>query len=170
MGYNLLIGEAVIDIPDEAYGRGLGIRVDRVVLPDAPALPGDSSPIQANERWPSYSGWEDFAKQVGLYGLFFGTRSECPERRESSLMHSHPGAAMITKADLIEVTQATERWMQKPWPTKERIAGWDPKHDGWRRPPEPDQRYDNMLARLIWLKWWMRWALGNCEIPTFYNS
>lgn len=28
----------------------------------------------------------------------------------------------------------------------------------------------NNIARLEWLKYWMAWAITNCEKPVFYNS
>lgn len=34
----------------------------------------------------------------------------------------------------------------------------------------PDEgKYDPYLARLIWLEWWMTWALDNCETPAIEN-
>jgi hypothetical protein len=24
-------------------------------------------------------------------------------------------------------------------------------------------------ARLVWLEWWVRWALDNCKVPVIYN-
>jgi hypothetical protein len=32
-----------------------------------------------------------------------------------------------------------------------------------------EERADPILARLIWLDYWMSWALENCEHPAIYN-
>ena len=33
--------------------------------------------------------------------------------------------------------------------------------------PEDDE---TALVRLQWYKWWMRWALDNCEWPSVHNG
>ena len=30
--------------------------------------------------------------------------------------------------------------------------------------------YDPILARLIWLEWWMTWALRECKVPAIHNA
>jgi hypothetical protein len=59
----------------------------------------------------------------------------------------------------IEVSLALERRQKK--------STLPPGFEGWGY--EGPARYDYMLARLIWLDWWMRWALENCETPAIEN-
>lgn len=168
MVYSIRIGEQSL-APDE---DGDMIDVIDVSLKNAPLFPGDSLTKRSNWRSPSYSNWERFAKDRGLYDLFYGARPDDrgAVRRERSLMTTHPGIERIEPSDLAEVSIALERYRAQPWPTAERIAGWDPKYD-WRFPHlyAGDPRYDGDLARLEWLEWWMGWALHNCERPSFAN-
>ena len=64
MGYNLIIGEKVIDDTDpEAHSY---VWAKSVRLEEAPA---DGSPTDhTNERWPSYAGWGDFQNDCERHG------------------------------------------------------------------------------------------------------
>lgn len=173
MGYDIYIGEADPYFPsgeEREYDRTPRFKVATRCHPEAPVFPGDGLTENSNHRAPSYGTWTDFARDVGLYDLFFGARPVYGEKitREVSLMREHPGIALLTASDLLEVRQARERWEAKPWPASERIAGWDPAHR-WTDPGEPDPRYDGGLARLLWLEWWITWALANCKAPAIYN-
>lgn len=171
MGYTIKIGNAEPELPTEDYDNTPGWKVDGTSHPEAPVFPGDGMTGNGSDRHPSYSQWADFCREVGLYDLFFGCASWNKERsaRETCLMGHHPGVAILRPADLLEIRQARERWEAKPWPTAERIAGWDPTlHMFDQR--EPDPRYDGNLARLRWLEWWVTWALANCKVPALGNT
>lgn len=59
---------------------------------------------------------------------------------DSGLMSKHPGAVVLTREHLAVVDGVAD--------------------------PEPG--YD--LDRLVWLRWWMRWALDHCKVPVIANS
>ena len=40
--------------------------------------------------------------------------------------------------------------------------------DDWNYEGPP--RYDYHLARLIWLEYWMQWAVKNCDTPAIWNT
>jgi hypothetical protein len=170
MGYDIAIGEARI-----RYHKGdehIDIDVVHTTHPDAPA----HCPYTGigNSRSPSYTAWSDFCKDAGIYELFYGqgwSRDErrylgCSEdfHRETPLLSEHPGAFALLPADLEYVRAARIRREQtnggKP-------AGfWD--YDIERG--EIDNGNDHVLARLLWLEFWIDWALKNCEIPTIKNT
>lgn len=172
MGYDILIGEAepYFPSPDEMeYDREPRFKVNLRSHPDAPEFPGDDMTGKGNRRSPGYSAWSDFIVEVGLYDLFFGARSsERSPTRDTCLMRDHPGIAMLRPEDLVEIRQARERWEAKPWRAEERIPGWDPTLKLFED-REGDPRYDGYLARLLWLEWWIGWALDNCKVPAMYN-
>ena len=64
MGYNLIIGEKIIDDTDpEAHSY---VWAKGVCLEEAPA---DGSPTDhTNERWPSYAGWGDLQNDCEHHG------------------------------------------------------------------------------------------------------
>lgn len=58
----------------------------------------------------------------------------------NGLMAEHPGAVVLTREHLAIVEAV----------------------------PDPEHGYT--LDRLVWLRWWMRWALDNCKVPVIANS
>lgn len=171
MGYTITIGEANPVWPtDPDESNEPDWEVKGLALDGAPEFPGDSMTGKGSSRSPSYSTWSEFCRNTGLYDLFFGARYE-PGRevtRDVCLMRSHPGVAMLRPSDLLEIRHARIQWEAKSWPTPERIAGWDPTK-AWNDNSEPDPRYDGNLARLIWLEWWVAYALENMKRPALGN-
>lgn len=163
MGYNLTIGNAVPEFSKD-YGE-LSARwvVPFVKLPDAPTFPNDDLTVNSNGRSPSYIGWSDFCDEVGLKRLFYD--------ESDGLLRPHPGCKLLTVAHHTEVLAALQR--------RQTISARPPGFPGestynketqtWEPPPDAD-KYDPQLARLLWLEWWMRWALANCETPAFENT
>ncbi len=150
MSYDIYIGEAVIDVPSDVdadeYGcNEVRIRVEHITHPDAPAFPGDQMTGNGNSRHPAYAGWSDFCDAAGLHDLFFGS--------EDGLMREHPGAFLLRPKHLAAVIAARVKW-QRENPTLP--PGWGVGHD-------------STLARLLWLEFWIGWALENCKVPTIYN-
>lgn len=153
MGYTIRIGNAVPEFSKDYDELWAGWRVDPASHDCAPVFANDEMTGNTNTRSPSYSGWHVFAEEVGLHDLFF--------KDYDGLMSSHPGCKMFTQQHLDEVQAALIKYQAKT----DLPAGFDewgadsenPKHDGY-------------LARLIWLEWWMRWALANCETPAIDNT
>jgi hypothetical protein len=172
MGYTIKIGNAkpVFSKEDFPY-LSANWEVEDIELPEAPAFPNDIN-NHKNERWPSYTVWDNFCKEVGLYKLFYGKyrRDEYGNEVEYDGLFtksSHPGCIGITKEDADFVTEALNKYKENATlpPGFEGDEHW---HDCDKAGCKPN--YDYQLARLIWLEWWMQWAVKNCETPAIENS
>ena len=163
MGYNLTIGEASIKVDDEFIYIGAEPASDS----DAP----DHCPYtgKGNTRSPSYTAWSDFCKQAGVYELFYGdgwSRTEMRNipkydfYRETILLQDHPGAAVIIPEDLEYVRKARKNYEIN---NGGKEAGFWDEYD-------VDNGKDPTLARLLWLEFWIEWALKNCKNPIMANS
>ena len=154
MGYKFTIGNATpkFDKSDFPY-LGAGWSVAGATHPDAPTFPGDEMTGNGNARSPSYSVWSDFCKDVGIYEVFY--------YQSGHLIAGHPGCAGITPEMVDVVAGALKGRMAKASLPPGFESEW-----GYDGPPN----YDYNLARLIWLEWWMRWAIANCETPAIENT
>lgn len=170
MGYNISIGNAVLD-----YTKGdeyIRITVEPAANDNAP----DHCPYtgKGNSRSPSYTAWSDFCRNAGIEELFYGQGWSREERRylscsdnfhrETPLLAEHPGAFALLPADLEYVTAARTR--------REQTNGGKPPGfwDYDQERGEIDNGTDHVLARLLWLEFWMKWALENCERPAIGNT
>lgn len=159
MGYTIIIGERV---PGRGQRRPTAASVE---LPDAPAF-GEPTD-RTNERWPSYSGWADFLQAVGLTYLSPRTSNFAVDPSCPPLMVDHPGVMPVKRIHLERVEAAYAAYRAKLGPDVK--PGWghgpdDSDTDG------PAPGYDGHLARLEWLRFWLRWALENCKKPVCANS
>lgn len=144
MGYTITIGELRVDA-DPSVGTdedGIWMTADGVTNEDAPAFgePTDHS----NSRWPSYSAWADTMRDVGLYEHFF---------YGGTLLGGHPGVRLVTPALVSVVSTALDTYRYS--------------HD---ESPAFGTNVGANLCRLIWLDYWMRWAISNCKVPVIANS
>lgn len=130
MGYDITIGLKM------ALDDGHAMVVAETNL-DAPAYPGDDDSHHVNVRRPGYVAWEAFCTQTGLHDLFFNKRD--------GLLAEHPGIVDLKPEHLEAVREAVHRHV-----------GHAPL-DEWR--PGYGEGLDYTLARLLWLSWWMTWAL-----------
>lgn len=162
MGYNFWIGNAVPEFSKD-YGE-LSARwvVEAATHQDAPTFPNDDCTGNSNGRSPSYSAWSDFCREAGIYDLFYDERGH--------LNAGHPGCVMVTPEDLAKVREAREARQKTATlpPGFEGYPKFDKEAQTWVTPDEG--KYDAILARLIWLEWWMDWALNNCETPAIQNT
>ena len=172
MGYTLTIGNAALRYDaDDLY---LCIEAEGATHPDAPDH--DKFTGKGNSLSPSYTVWSDFCRDAGIYELFYGqgwSREErryleCSEdfHRETPLLAHHPGYAPICRADLDFVKAARERREQSNGERPPGFFDYGAETD-WK---EVDNGTDPVLARLVWLEFWLEWALGNCAIPIIENS
>lgn len=158
MGYNFIIGNAVphFDTSDFPYLDARFI-VEVVEHEQAPVFPHDTLTGKTNMRCPSYSAWADFCQTTGIYKLFY--------TESGHLVAGHPGCIGITRQDVEDVSIALARYKKHA----SRPPGFAPP-----RPPgfEEDYKgnYDAHFARLIWLEYWMRWAVEHCELPAIQNT
>ncbi len=153
MGYNLYIGEA--SVQSDLEERSTRIVVEGKCIDESPLNSNDE---HTNGVYPSYTQWTDFTRRTGLYAVFYagGRGSEAQStpwfkgesgREYDGLLSSHPGAVELTEDHYKAFVAAQQRY----------IASGD-----------ATDPYD--AKRLDWLVWWTRWALDNCEYPTFQNS
>lgn len=145
MGYAITIGELdVRKYPENGLDSDC-IRFDAVgvKVSDSPAF-GEPTDF-TNSRWPMYSTWSDFLQAVGLYGVFFD--------EQGHLIGGHPGVRLVTQELADRVSQALDDYRAMHPSAIEQMEGGD----GW-------------LCRLVWLSYWLRWALANCDTPVIANS
>lgn len=162
MSYTFRIGNAVPKFDKEDGYLYAAWEVEPATSKDAPNFPNDDMTGQSNERSPSYSAWGDFCKATGLWDLFYDAYGH--------LNAGHPGCELITEEGLSKVRAARERWEEcatKP----PGFSGFPTYNQINKSVFTPDEgKYDHQLARLIWLEWWMEWALKNCETPAIQNT
>lgn len=152
MGYDIRIGNAV-PFHSKEYGELYAKwTVQRDSHAFAPTFLNDEMTGSSNCRSPSYGAWAEFSRKMGLYDFFYDDTE--------GLLRQHPGCQMITQEHLDQVQAALIRY-QGSTDKKPGFYGWDDLDTG---------EYDGHLARIIWLEWWMRWALANCETPAIENT
>ncbi len=164
MGYSVHIGEAVVDAYEGDEFEQLTVGVEELFLPEAPALPNDVNPGK-NIRWPSYGAWHDFTRAVGLHSLFYGGEPRSEASR--GLMSAHPGCVSLTKEHHQQIVEALARYRQSH---PDAVAGFQHTDYSTSPPTSRDTHYDALLGRLVWLEWWVGWAIVNCRRPAIYNS
>jgi hypothetical protein len=131
-------------MPRAGWGPYLSVTVRAATRPDAPAFDNDPMTGRGNHRHPSYAGWRGFCEEAGLDALFFD--------EEAGLMRRHPGTSPLLPEHGAVIRRALELW----------------------RETHPDVRpgflsgQDHVLARLLWLDWWVQWALAQ-PVPAIHN-
>jgi hypothetical protein len=154
MGYTFSIGNAVPDF-DRDYFPELSARwvVEYASHENAPVFPGDEMTGNGNGRSPSYTVWSDFCRQTGLYGFFYDERDR--------LRACHPGCIGLTKEDADIVSACLKKYKKQATLPPGFEDGFT--YDG-------PANFDYHLARLMWLDFWVRWAIENCETPAIQNT
>lgn len=154
MGFDFKIGNAVPVYPGEEADN-FGWTVASATHPDAPAIDHDAPwSVRGNHRSPSYTVWHDFSRTVGLEHLFNKIDGSAPE-----LIPAYPGVAPLTRAHADEIDAALNAF---------RVAHPNavPRFSAALMGNGDDiSEHDAHLARLVWLAWWVRWAVENCEHP-----
>lgn len=176
MGYDIYIGETTmqpIDDDEAAWmiedgytpehsrivnGKTVYYKpyVGEIKRDDAPTFPNDFMTGNSNNRHPGYSSWSDFCDVTGLTPLFFD--------RETGLMREHPGMQPLHADHALVVDQALKRYRETH---PHAVPGFEDIDLNTRE--YTNHGYDPMLARLVWLDWWIKWALKNCENPAIRN-
>jgi hypothetical protein len=152
MGYGLYIGNA--DLSTD--GHDLFIDVKDITLEEAPDYKDFFA--KGNSRHPSYTGWSEFAKEVGLYSYFF--------HGDDAVIRDHPGEYVLTQSDVIVTSDAKERYRESNREVLEKIELWEvPNRDRFTH--EENIKYN--YVRLDWLEFWIRYSVENFEIPIFKN-
>ena len=153
MGYTLKIGNAVPKFhKDDFPYLSAEWEVEGMTHADAPTFPRDEMTGNSNGRSPSYSVWSEFCREVGIYEVFYDERGR--------LHAGHPGCIGLTQENADVIGAALAKWQEK--------ATLPPGFEDWHY--EGPTTHDYQLARLMWLDWWVRWALENCETPAIGNT
>jgi hypothetical protein len=161
MGYTIIIGNATPEFSKDDGDLYARWTVEGKELPDAPTFPHDEMTGNSNVRSPSYSGWADFCREAGLHDLFL--------LQHDGLMGEHPGCQMVKPSDLQFVQAAlTKRKQTSTLPPGFSDVKFNKDSQSWENIDEG--KYDAALARLLWLEFWMKWALENCETPAIQNT
>lgn len=159
MGYTLRIGELEASVEYEGLESYIHLDAKPERKDDAPAYgePTDHT----NSRWPSYTSWSEFTRFAGLHYLMYN--------EEVGLLRKHPGCVPLVKEHKEIIDKAYQKFYDR-YPNAK--AGYSPKIDFEKRIFEDTEWpvENGMAARLEWLKYWVDWALENCEKPVFYNS
>ena len=147
MGYYIAIGNAVAELYKDDRELYTRCEVKETSNEDAPNFPGDYMTRNRNIRMPSYTGWYEFCDNVGLTELFYDSHG--------GLFRQQPGCIMLLQDHYHMISDALAVYQRNA-----------------KRPPGYDAfgNYDYNLARLMWLEYWVNWALENCETPAIYNS
>ena len=170
MGYTLRIGELQIEYIQEDDEPRIDVSAKGFHHDDAPSFgePTDGE----SQCWPSYSSWHEFCEFVGLYSLFYGTNQRRGERiRDDYLIQEHPGCVPLTERHRKEINKALGDFKEahpnatptygKPCPEGENPLMWEDKDN-------PNE--NAWMVRLVWLHYWVNWALDNCKQPVFQNT
>ncbi len=172
MGYTLIIGEACFQgDKSEAWLR---VWAKPEAHDDAPTFEGDEMTGNGNSRSPSYTGWTEFCRQTGLYGMFYGLdgrrdpyMKEDPDcHRETPLLADHPGFCALNEADALAVKHALDQHVLKYGELVPGFRSWDEKEED----APPNAMECATRARLLWLNYWVDWAVRSCEWPVLANS
>jgi len=172
MGYTIAIGEACFD--GEKGGTWLRVWAKPEAHDTAPVFPNDEMTRNGNSRSPSYTAWSNFCRDTGLYGMFFGLdgrrnpymQADPNCHRETPIMSDHPGYAMINAEDVLAVKQALDRHIAKHGNLVPGFRDWMEKDED----APADAMECAQRARLIWLHYWVDWAVRSCEWPVLVNS
>lgn len=146
MPYRFYIGDGRIEDAGSSYNEPeLRIGVPVLRFEDAPRSAGDA--VGANFIGVGYTYWADFCDAVGLKGLFLGLDDDdaYDPQKDIRLIDRHPGASRIHPEHLAMVREALARY---------------------REHAAPDDGY---TFNLVWLEWWMNWALENASTPCIVN-
>lgn len=165
MGYNLRIGELSVDYDNDEDCPYVTLSAEGAYHDDAPAF-GELGG-KSNEKWPSYTGWHDFSDYFNLGSLFYGKGPNGDLIRDDHLIQLHPGVVPLTKTHLKEIEAAvSSHKIKHPNATPTYGEKQKSAFDADENNPEKNWQY----CRLVWLHYWVKWALKNCERPVFANS
>jgi hypothetical protein len=157
MGYILTIGELKVEYDNSNNCPSCRITAQCHFDESAPAF-GEPTDKESS-RWPSYTAWHNFCRETGLHDMFYND--------EDGILIDHPGCVVLTKNHQTEVHRAHRDFMTR-YPDAVATYG-NPQSD----PLDEDKnnpKCNSFLVRLEWLKYWIDWAMENCERPVFSNS
>ena len=171
MGYEIKVGEAYMDY-DKKY-MCISIDIKQVHNPNAPDDNGRYNSIR-----PQFHVWSDFCKCMDLEEYFYGDSNRKDGiysdefnkkfNREESFIGQCDRVIPITQLD-VDYIDKTFLNFRHAYPTSIPKFTESIKGPHWR--DEEPITMDTINAhhvRLIWLGFWFKWAIKNCEHPAVY--
>jgi len=158
MGYSITIGELEIETHDDDGLDCTGLSFDAVGVSrdEAPAF-GEPTDY-TNSRWPSYTSWSNCLRDAGIYDLFFDN---------GHLIGGHPGVRLVTK-EFVEEFKKRKQVFEQKYPNVQPTYGEN--HKGVFGEVDEDNPEENSVyCRVVWLDYWLTWALENCKVPVIAN-
>lgn len=148
MGYTITIGQLRVEKnPEDGVECScIGFDAEGFKSEAAPAF-GEPTDF-TNSRWPSYSAWAEFMRDSDMYDFFF--------TEGGHLIGGHPGVRLVTPELAEYVGLALAAFKIRNPSVQPIFSESEPK--------------GGTLCRLIWLDYWLRWSLANCETPVIANS
>ena len=157
MGFSFIIGNAVVERDGDG---GYCVMVADASHPDAPSNGDDSH--KTNYRTPGYIVWKEFATAVGIADLFYGPEG----KQDGPLLAADPAELKEEHYQIIHVALLDYK-AKHP----DAVPGYSTRYDSSVHDyvTDPNPNLDGNLDRLMWLDFWIRWALDNCEYPAFHG-
>jgi len=152
MGYTISIGEAQLHL--EEFDVIVLVKEEKHDNAPADGVPTDFT----NSRWPSYSAWSEFAKEVNLYDMFY-----C---KEKGLMRDSYIAVPLNQSHKEKVDFAFKKFSKRFELMNTDIFL---EHSMYTK-KDIETTFQYYLDRLKWLKYWVDWSLENCENPIMKTS
>ena len=151
MRYIIVIGEYAINDEGSEFSFVAAKRVTHV---EAPLFPNDTS-FPSNNTSKTSITWYNFCENAGLLDMFYES--------DKQIRGGYPGYFDLTSNHLMQVQNAltNRRLTNNGKPPGYAPTGLWLYLQGNNAVVE----YDGVLAKLIWLEWWIRWALLNCSKP-----
>ncbi len=143
--------------------------VQRTSSPDAPMFPNDSIlEPKSNWRYVNYIVWVAMAEECGITAWLINNETGIIRDNESDVVKplTENDYRIVNEAYLLRSAFAEGR------------PGWNMDDDELKieskelgtLPRIAATPYDQYLARLMWLRFWLRWALDNCSEPSVVVS
>ena len=146
MGYTVKIGELKVEVEMDGLDSYIDFDVEDQEGRKEPFLNAGDLGDGSNSRFPSYGNWKAVCEKAGMLDFMFGAHV--------GVMRSHPGQVPLSTEhkDLINKIYKNFR---------EEYPDAHPHYDG-------DDACAAMV-RLEWVRYWVNWAVDNCEKPVFCN-
>jgi hypothetical protein len=153
MPITITIGEKVWNEETDTWD------VERSTSPNAPVFPNDAilEPL-SNWRYVHYAAWQSLAEECGIQEWLNSIIAAQNSDVVRSL--SEEDYRIVSEAYLLRTV------------FNEGKPGWDYEQDMLEDDTVGNLpiRFDEYLARLAWLRFWIRWVLDNCESPSVVVS
>ena len=177
MGYTIAVGDAYMNYNKE--DMRIHIDIKKVENSNAPDDDGHYNDIR-----PQFDVWLNFCKFMNLEEYFYGDSSRKDgvydelfynrfKREESFIGHCdhRERVTLITQLD-VDYIDETFLNFRDAYPTSIPKFTEDESKPYWRDEEQPITMdvINAHHVRLLWLGFWFKWAIKNCEHPAVYMA